>query len=156
MTNSLTYFRVDGSWRDVEQPIPSNTGTIAPQVDDVSAYVDFFPGTELNAITQGLTFIAPDYETYGDTELSLAPITGRTIDALLCSITVHDPNGVQLVANSAWMDLDEPLFYHVRYRDVTYGGALQRFSNFAFQAPVDGTGVRITSKTLTKFDYRGP
>jgi hypothetical protein len=52
--------------------------------------------------------------------------------------------------------LDEPLFYHVRYRNVTYGGALQRFSNFAFQAPVDATGVLLTSTTLTRYEYRGP
>lgn len=156
MTNTPTFFRVDGSWRDIEQPIPSNTGSIAPQEDDVSAYVDFFPGTEMEATEQGFTFYALDYRTFGDTELSVAPITGRTIDALLCSITVGDPNGVELLANSAWMALDEPLFYHVRYRNVTYGGALQRFSNFAFQAPTDATGVRITGKTLTRFDYRGP
>lgn len=156
MTNTLTYFRVDGSWRDVEQPIPSSAGSIAPQIDDVSAYVDFFPGTQANADVQGFTFLADNYATYGDTEIAIAPITGRTIDALLCSITVGDPNGVELVADSSWMDLDEPLFYHVRYRNVTYGGALQRFSNFAFQAPPDSTGVRITSKTLTKFPYRGP
>lgn len=155
MTNSLTYFRVDGAWRDVEEHIPSVAG-IAPQVDDVSAYVDFFPGTQLDAIPQGFTFLAADYETYGDTEIALAPITGRTINARLCTIAVGDPNGIQLVANSAWMDLDEPLFYHVRYRNVTYGGALQRFSNFAFQAPVDATGVSLTSTILARFDYRGP
>lgn len=155
MTNSLTYFRVDGVWRDVEEHIPSVTG-IAPQVNDVSAYVDFFPGTELDAVVQGLSFIAPDYETYGDTELSLAPITGRTINARLCTIAVGDPIGVELVSNSPWMLLTEPLFYHVRYRNVTYGGALQRFSNFAFQAPTDATGVLLTKRNLVKFDYRGP
>jgi hypothetical protein len=155
MTNTLTYFRVDGAWRDVEEHIPSQAG-IAPQIDDVSAYVDFFPGTQLEAISQGYVFLAPNYETYGDTEIALAPITGRTINARLCTIAVGDPNGIQLVANSAWMDLDEPLFYHVRYRNVTYGGALQRFSNFAFQAPVDVTGVLLTSTTLTRYEYRGP
>jgi hypothetical protein len=156
MPNTLTFFRVDGAWRDVEQPIPSNAGAIAPQVDDVSAYVDFFPGTELEADTGGLTLYVPDYETFGDTELSIAPITARTINALLCSITVGDPTGVQLVANSAWLDFGEPMFYHVRYRNVTYGGALQRFNNFAFQAPTDASPVRITSPTLTRYTYRGP
>jgi hypothetical protein len=103
-----------------------------------------------------LSFIAPNYETYGDTELSLAPITGRTINARLCTIAIGDPEGVELVSNSSWMLLDEPLFYHVRYRNVTYGGALQRFSNFAFQAPTDTTGVLLTKKNLVKFDYHGP
>lgn len=156
MPNTLTYFRVDGSWRDVQQPIPSNTGSIAPQLDDVSAYVDFFPGTQLVAHTGGISMLVPDYETYGDTELSLAPITARSIDAILCSITVGDPEGVELVSDSEWFDFDEPLFYHVRYRNVTYGGALQHFTNFAFQAPADTTPIRITSPTLERFPYRGP
>ena len=156
MTNSLTYFRVNGSWRDIEQPIPHNANVIRPQEDDVSAYVDFFPGTESEALPGGLTLYVPDYETLGDTELSLAPITGRTMEAKLCSITVGDPEGVELVANSAWLDFGEPLFYHVRFHNVTYGGALQRLSNFAFQAPVDATPVRITSVNLQRFPYRGP
>lgn len=156
MTNSLTYFRVDGAWRDVEQPLPSNTGGIAPELADVSAYVDFFPGTQDEAIPQGLTLLIPNYETYGDTELSLAPITGRTINGKLCTIAIGDPNGVELVSDSAWFLFDEPLFYHVRFRNVTYGGAIQRLSGFAFQAPADSTGVRITSTTLERFDYCGP
>lgn len=156
MPNTLTYFRVDGSWRDVEQPIPSNAGSIAPQLSDTSAYVDFFPGTQDGADAGGLTLYVPDYETFGDTELSIAPITARAINALLSSITGGDPVGVMLVAGAAWMDFGEPLFYHVRYRNVTYGGALQRFSNFAFQASTGTTPVRITSPTLTRYPYRGP
>lgn len=156
MTNSLTYFRVDGSWRDIEQPIPGNTGSIAPQENNVSAYVDFFPGLEKSAYEIGLAFLVPDYETFGDTELALAPITARAINGKLTSITKTDPIGAQLVSNAAWMDLGVDLFYHVRYRNVTYGGAIQRFSNFAFKAPVDSTPVRITSTTLERFDYRGP
>src|SRR4051812_14258555 len=121
MPNTLTYFRVDGSWRDVEQPIPSNAGTIAPQVNDTSAYVDFFPGTLMDADVGGLSLYVPDYETFGDTELSIAPITARVIDALLTSITVDDPTGVELVANSAWLDfvtqMGDDLYYHVRYRN---------------------------------------
>jgi hypothetical protein len=155
MPNSLTYFRVDGAWRDVEQPIVG-VGAIAPQVDDVSAYVDFFPGVEKSALPGGLTLYVPNYETYGDTELTLAPITGRTMDARLCTIAVGDPNGVELVANSAWLDFGEPLFYHVRFRNVSYGGAGQRLSNFAFQAPTDASPIILTSVTLERFDYCGP
>jgi hypothetical protein len=155
MPNSLTYFRVDGAWRDVEQPIVGN-GAITPQVDDVSAYVDFFPGTQDSALLGGLTLYVPDYSTYGDTELSLAPITGRTMNGRLCTIAVGDPTGVQLVSNSAWMDFGEPLFYHVRFRNVTYGGATQRLSNFAFQAPIGSTPVVLTSVALQRYPYRGP
>jgi hypothetical protein len=156
MPNSLTYFRVDGAWQDVEQPLVENGPAIAPQVDDVSAYVDFFPGTEKLALQGGFTLYVSDYGTFGDTQLSLAPITGRTIDGKLCTIAVDDPEGVELVANSAWMDFGEPLFYHVRFRNVTYGGALQRLSSFAFRAPTDATPVVLTSVDLPRFDYRGP
>ena len=155
MTNSLVYFTATGAWRDVEQPIPAN-GLIAPQIDDVSAYVDFFPGTEKLAVETGFTLYVPDYETYGDTELSLAPITGRTMNGKLCTVAVGDPVGVQLVSGAPWMDFGEPLYYHVRFRNVTYGGALQRLSNFAFQAPTDSTPVHLTSVALTRTEYRGP
>lgn len=158
MTNSLAYFRVDGSWIDAEQPIPGNVGSIAPQVNNVSAYVDFFPGTEKLALENGLTFLVPNYSTFGDTEVALDPITARTMNGVLCSITKTDPVGAELVYNAPWMGLidDDALFYHVRYRNVTYGGALKRFDSFAFKAPVDATPVRITSTTLERFDYRGP
>ena len=156
MTNSLVYFRVDGSWSDIEQPIPGNVGSISPQEDQPSLYVDFFPGTDKVVGEGGMTFYVPNYETYGDTELSLAPITARAIDGKLCSITRGDPVGAQLVSNAPWMSLGLDLYYHVRYRNVTYGGALQRFNDFAFKAPVDTTPVNVTSTTLQRFDYYGP
>lgn len=159
MTNTLAYFRVDGSWVDAEQPIPGNVGAIAPQVNNVSLYVDFFPGTEKLALENGLSFLVPNYGSFAaDTEVALDPITARTMNGVLCSITKTDPVGVELVSNAPWMDLvgDDALFYHVRYRNVTYGGALKRFDSFAFKAPTDGTGVRITSTTLQRYDYRGP
>jgi len=156
MTNSLTYFRVDGAWLDVEEHIPSNSTDIHPIVDDISAYIDFFPGTEKDVSELGFTMIVPNYSTYGDIELALAPITGRTIDGTLRTIAIGDPVGLELVANSPWFDLDEPLFYHVRYRNVTYETALKRLPNFAFQAPTDSTAVRLTSTTLPRFSYRGP
>lgn len=156
MTNTLTYFRADGSWRDIEQPIPGNVGSILPQENNVSAYVDFFPGLERSAGEGGLTLILPNYETFGDTEVSIAPITARTINGVLCAITRTDPIGQKLVSNMSWMNLSENLFYHVRYRNVTYGGALQQFSNFAFKAPTDATGVRLTSTTLQRYTYYGP
>lgn len=158
MPNTLTYFRADGSWRDIEQPIPANTGTIRPQENDTSLYVDFFPGFQSGAVVGGLTLYVPDLEDRGDTELSIAPITARAINGKLCAITIGDPLGQELVSNTPFLgfDPDDPLFYHVRYRNVTYGGALQRFSNFAFEAPTDTTGVRITSPVLARFPYRGP
>ena len=156
MPNSLTFFAVTGSYLDVRQPIVDE-GDQTPEVTEVSAYVDFFPGSQLKAVEGGLVLYVPDFETYGDTQLAIAPITGRTINGKLCTIAVGDPESVELVANSAWLDYGEgPLFYHVRYRNVTYGGAIQRLPNFAFQAPTDSTGVLLTDPDLQRFDYRGP
>lgn len=155
MPNSLTFFRVDGTYIDVEQPVPGDT-VITPAISNVYAYVDFFPGTEMKAISSGLSLTVPDYETYGDTDIQLAPITARLLDKRLCTIAKTDPEGVELVADSAWMNLDDPLFYHVRFRNVTYGGALQGISNFAFAASSDSTPIVLTSPTLTRYAYRGP
>jgi hypothetical protein len=155
-TNSLVYFRVDGSWRDVEQPLPSSVGSIAPQENPTYCYVDFYPGTDKVVGEGGMTFLVPSLETYGDTELSIAPITGRALGSTLRSITRGDPVGVELLSNAPWMLLGQDLYYHVRYRNVTYGGALQRFSPFAFKAPTDSTPVLLTSRSLPRFDYYGP
>lgn len=156
MSNSLTFFPVTGAFHDVRQPIVDE-GDTTPEVTEVSAYVDFFPGSEAKAVEGGLVLYVPDYETYGDTQLAIAPITGRTINGKLTTIAVGDPESVELVANSAWLDYGEgPLFYHVRFRNVTYGGAIQRLSNFAFQAPVDNSTVRLTDPDLVRFAYRGP
>lgn len=157
--NSLTFFRVDGFYFDVEQPLPSGD-TIAPVLDEISAYVDFFPGGMHNATTLGLQTIVTDLlhpdATHGDTEVAIAPITGRTINGSLCTVAIGDPKGVELLAYSAPVVLDEPLYYHVRFRNVTYGGAMQRLSNFAFLAPVDATPVNLTGSTLTRLPYAGP
>lgn len=158
MPNSLTYFRVDATVLDIEQPLPSGT-TIVPQLDDVSAYVDFFPGTLKEALQIGMSLLVPDFDrgggVHGDTDIQLAPITGRLINGSLCTVAIGDPKGVDLVANSSVLALPE-LYYHVRFTNVTYGGAVQRISNFAFQAPTGATPVLLTSTTLARFPYAGP
>lgn len=159
MPNTLVYFAVTGHARDVEQPLPSGT-VITPQVDDVSGYVDFFPGDQFEAMASGVETYVTDLDLGGgvsaDTVLPIAPITGRFINGNLCTIAIGDPEGVALLANSAFLNLANPLYYHVRFRNVTYGGALQRLSNFAFLAPVDATGVLLSSTTLTRVPYGGP
>lgn len=163
MPNSLTYFRVDAYVHDVEQPLPSGT-TINPTLQDVSGYVDFFPGDQLEATAGGVIVIVTDLDLGGgvhvDTELPVAPITGRLIEGRLCTVAIGDPTGVGLLSNSAPIGLPDTgldaLYYHVRWRNVTYGGALQRLQNFSFLAPVDTTPVLLTSHLLERFDYRGP
>lgn len=159
MPNTLVYFTVTGHARDVEQPLPSGS-TITPQVDDVSGYVDFFPGDQFEAKQTGLECYASDLDLGGgvhaDTVLPVAPITGRLINGNLCTIAIGDPQGVALLANSAFLNLDSALYYHVRFRNVTYGGALQRLSNFAFAAPPTATGVLLSSTTLARVPYGGP
>jgi hypothetical protein len=158
MPNTLQYFTVTGNFKDVEQPLPSGT-SIIPTVQDVNGYVDFYPGTETEALATGLVVTVADLDLgagmHGDTELPIAPITGRFIEGKLCTVAIGDPEGVGLLANSAFIGVTD-LYYHVRFRNVTYGGALQRLSNFAFLAPTDTTPVLLTSTTLDRLPYRGP
>lgn len=163
MPNSLTFFRVDASVFDIEQPVPS-AGAIVPATHNVSGYVDFFPGTKTQALASGLVILVADLlhedASHDDTEVPLAPITGRLIDGTLRTIAVGDPKGVELVANTAPVGMpssgDGALYYHYRWRNVTYGGALQRLSSGAFLAPTDDTGVVLSSPTLTRYEYNGP
>ncbi len=159
MPNSLTYFRVDAYVQDVEQPLPSGT-TINPTIQDVSGYVDFFPGDEFGAIAGGLVVYVTDLDlgggVHGDTELPIAPITGRLIEGRLTTVAIGDPVGVGLLANTAILNLVDPLYYHVRWRNVTYGGVQQRLSNFSFEAPTTSTNIMLSSPGLARGDYRGP
>lgn len=159
MPNALVYFTVTGHARDVEQPLPSGS-SITPMLDDVSGYVDFFPGDQFQALPTGLETYASDLDLGGgvsaDTVLPIAPITGRFINGNLCTIAIGDPEGVALLANSPFLNLESALYYHVRFRNVTYGGAVQRLSNFAFAAPADASGVLLSSTTLTRVTYGGP
>jgi hypothetical protein len=158
--NTLSYFTATGYVYDVEQPNPAGTST-QPQLLEPSAYVDFFPGTQVSSFPAGFTLSVPNLNhgdgTIGDTMVPLAPITGRLINGALVGITVGSTFGVGLLANSPFLGLANPLFYHVRFRSVTYGGAPQSISNFAFQAPTVGGGtVRITSPSTPTYTYYGP
>lgn len=157
--NELTWFTVNGYIYDVEQPDPSGT-SIQPELLNVSGYVDFFAGTEQESFPTGFAVLVSDLDhgdsTSGDTMVPLAPITGRLMNGALCTIAVGDPLGVELLSNTAILNLTNPMYYHVRFRNVTYGGAPQGISNFAFLAPTDATPVDITSPGLSRFAYGGP
>lgn len=148
--NELTWFTAVGYVYDVEQPNPSGT-TSQPALLDVSAYVDFFPGNQTEAFQTGFAVEVADLDhgdgTSGNTMVPLAPITARLMNGALCAVAVGDPIGQELLAGTTILNLTSPLYYHVRWRNVTYGGALQAISNFAFLAPVGNdspTGLGAT------------
>lgn len=157
--NELTWFTVYGYVYDIEQPNPAGT-TIQPFVNNVSAYIDFFPGYETEVFPAGFAVLVADLDhgdgTSGDTMVPIAPITARLTNGAVTSIVVGDPIGVELLADTPILNLDGPLFYHVRWRNVTYGGAPQAISNFAFQAPTFNTNLSITSPALVTYPYYGP
>jgi hypothetical protein len=136
--NELVWFTVEGYVYDVEQPAPSGT-SIQPSLLDVSAYVDFFPGNATKSFQSGFVTEVLNLDhgdgTSGNTMVPLAPITARLLNGALCAIVVGDPIGQELLAGAALLNLALPLYYHVRFRNVTYGGATQAISNFAFLAP---------------------
>jgi hypothetical protein len=137
MPNQLTYLTAVGYVYDVEQPNPSGI-TNVPSELKVSAYVDFYPGTQAQYFQPGFTVFVSNLDhldgTSGDTEVPIAPITGRLMNGALSAIAVGDPPGVELLAYTAMLNLASPLYYHVRWRNVTFGGATQAISNFAFAA----------------------
>lgn len=145
MANQLSWLTATGYVYDVEQQNP-NASSITPVLSQVSAYVDFFPGNQAGPFPAGFTAFVADLDhgngTHGDTEVPLAPITARLMNGALCSIAVGDPVGVELIANTSILNLTNPLYYHTRWRNVTFGGAVQKISNFAWQAttstPVSG------------------
>jgi hypothetical protein len=149
--NELAYFTAIATILDVEQPNPDGT-SINPQLLDVSAFVNFFPGTQGGAFAQGFGLQVANLDPTGagaagsgvNAFVPLAPITGRLMGGQLTSIAINDPVGVGLLANSPFLDLEQ-LFYHVQFTNVTFGGATQALDNFAIQAP----GLQTQIVTLT-------
>lgn len=148
MANTLKYVTAVGFVYDVEQPNPAGT-TNVPSLDQVSAYIDFFPGTQQAPFPTGFAVLVPNLDhldgTSGDTEVPIAPITGRLMNGKICTIATGDPVGVELLANTSILNLASPLYYHTRFRNVTFGGALQALSNFAWQAPTSTPPSGLTA-----------
>lgn len=158
--NVLTWFTVKMFIYDVEQPLDAGTSE-QPNLADVSGFVDFFPGSQSVAFPTGYSVIVPDLNhgdgTSGDTEVPLAPITGRTLNGALTSLVSGDPVGVELLDFSAILTGLSSLFYHVRFREMTWqDGTLFSLGNYAFQAPGNGSTLLLSSNTVTKFPYGGP
>jgi hypothetical protein len=157
--NELTWFTVIGSVYDVQNPDPDQT-SIVPELLEVSGFIDFFPGNQTGPFPAGFAPVVPALDhgdgTYGDTLVPIAPITARLMHGQVCTIAASDPQGIDLLANTAILGLTEPLFYHVRWRNVTFGGTIAAISNFAFQAPTGAATIDLTSPTLTTYEYGGP
>jgi len=168
---TLTYFNVTGYCFDVQQPDPTQISA-APQLANVSAFVDFFPGNQSGPFPSGYSLIIPNLShgdgTAGDTLVPLAPITARFLGGSLRTIVIGDPIGVLLLSNAPLLGLPI-LVYHVRFRNVTFGGnplsilpaqlvqpVTQVLTNFAFQAPTDTTPVNLTGVNTVRLPYLGP
>jgi hypothetical protein len=157
--NQLAYFTATATILDVEQPNPDGT-SVDPQLLDVSAFVNFFPGTQTGVFPQGFGIQVANLDPTGagsgvNAFVSLAPITGRLMGGQLTSIAINDPVGVGLLANSPFLDLSE-LFYHVQFTNVTFGGATQALDNFAIQAPTTAVALDLFAASTVHFPYFGP
>jgi hypothetical protein len=168
---TLSYFNVTGFCYDVQQPDPTQISA-APTLANVSGFVDFFPGNANGPFPAGFALIIPNLShgdgTAGDTLVPLAPITARFLGGSLRTIVVGDPVGVLLLSNAPLLGI--PLLrYHVRFRNITYGGnpalvtpnqltqpASQVLTNFAFDAPNDATAINLTGVGLVRQPYLGP
>lgn len=147
--NELTWMTVNGFVYDVENPDDSGH-SIQPQLLNVSGFIDFFPGTERSSFDGGFTVQLADLDhgdgTHGDTEVPIDAITARLMNGALCAIAVGDPVGIQLLADVPLLGLAEPLFYHTRWDNVTFGGGVKSLANFAWQAT---TGAPVTGLAAT-------
>jgi hypothetical protein len=160
--NQLAYFTATATILDIEQPNPDGT-SVDPQLLDVSAFVNFFPGTENGVFPQGFGLQVANLDPTGadaagsgvNAFVPLAPITGRLMNGQLTSIAINDPVGVGLLANSPFLDLSS-LFWHIQFTNVTFGGATQALDNFAIQAPTTAATVDLFAETTTHFPYFGP
>jgi hypothetical protein len=158
--NELVYFTVLGAIYDLENPNPNIDSTV-PTLQQVSAFIDFFPGNQQASFPGGFAVAISSMDhgdgTFGETLVPLAPITARLLNGQICTIAAGDPVGIQLLANTSILNLVNPLFYHVRFRNVTFGGgSVASLSNFAFVAPSSAQIIDITSPSLTRYEYGGP
>lgn len=159
----LTYFVVDGYWYSGDSPDYAGTdGT--PVISPVSGYVDLIP-----RVPQGFSVRVDQLDVFGDaslvvdTDISFPARTARIWNGRLCTINQTDTPTIELLANSAVLDLatalpetSGALIYDVRFRDVRFDNAAQTLENFAFEAPTDNTGVSLTDEALARLPYAGP
>lgn len=150
---TLTYFSVSGDWRSSEDPMASSTAN-TPRVQVVSGFVDFIP-----RLPSGYAINISDFDLEGQTRdaaILLAPRKARIWNGQLCTINAADSPGVQLVANTAALNLTDPLVYDVLFSNIRYNANDQRIQNFAFTAPTSGGPgwtVCITDPALPRLSW---
>lgn len=169
MSTELTYFTVTGFYYDVESPLTSGTTNADQFLGITGAFITFTP-----RVPTGFTVLVTNLDlgsgNTGATAIALPPITGRVIGTIvggeavwqLATINTTDTPGIQLLANSSPISTylsaqginGGSLIYDVSFSDVTFAGANQTISNFAFTAPTSNTGVCITDPTLTRLPYQ--
>lgn len=87
-----------------------------------------------------------------NTGLALPAITARILQGELQTIDRADTPQIQLVANSAVLNLTS-LVYDVSFSNVVYASAGQTITNFAFTAPTTATTIDLTDPALTRLAY---
>lgn len=156
--NTLTYFTVTGDWYDVENP-PLIGSSTQPTFTIISALVTFTP-----RLPVGFTAYIQDLDlgsgVHADTALAIAPIKARILSGQLETIDSSGAAGIQLLANTAALNLAEQgiphLIYDVKFSNVIYAENVQTLTPFAFTAPTDSTPICLTDPALTRLEYAGP
>jgi hypothetical protein len=77
--------------------------------------------------------------------------TGR-----LSSINKKDSPNVELLANSAVLNLDFDLIYDVTFEKVSWGGVDAALAPFGFLAPTDDTPICLTDPALSRLQHQAP
>ena len=134
---SPTFFTVSADYRPVSADADTDSD-YDPQTDEaLSATVTFTP-----VLATGDVILATDASPR-PTGYVCAPIAAMIdpADGRLKLRTTPDAGGsgtfapVRLLADTALLELDTPLYYKVTFTAVTYGGKIGSITSFTFQAP---------------------
>lgn len=112
-------------------------------------------GSGFCEVTVTVTALGSEQIT-GDTAISLPPITARIANGILSTIDYIDTPGIQLTANTAQLNLSGELIYDVTFTNITFNGASQFLSPFAFTAPTTNTTICLSSPELERLPYQTP
>ena len=144
---SPTFFTVSADYRPVSADA-STDSDYDPQTDEaLSATVTFTP-----VLATGDVILATDASPR-PTGYVCAPIVAMidAADGRLKLRTTPDAGGsgtfapVRLLADTALLELDTPLYYRVTFTAVTYGGKIGSITSFTFQAPTSDTELNLIS-----------
>lgn len=156
----LTRFLVTGNWNDVENPpLLGNSNTLT--LNTISATITFWPRLPngFTAFVENLD-LQSSPETSGNTAVAIAPVQASIVGGVLVSNVIGDTPGVQLLSNSASLNLASQnipaLYYDIQFNNVVFSGVGQALENWAFIASTDSTAICLTSPGLERYAYSGP